>query len=89
MDGEDRIYYTQRKFAGNGASVVLLNRRLAVAIYSRQIGRMSGTPLSASNAVIIPVVFLWSSVDVVWKRHFSCDAVLIHVTEVLIFKTIL
>jgi hypothetical protein len=88
MDGEDRIYYTQRKFAGNASVSILLNRRLAVAIYSHQIGRMSA-PLSASNAVIIPVVFLCSSVDVVWKRHFSCDAVLIHVTEVLIFKTIL
>lgn len=41
------------------------------------------------DGIFVPVIVLSSIVNSVWKRYFSGDAILIHVTKVFIFKTVL
>lgn len=46
-------------------------------------------PLFTRNTIFIPVISMYHFVDLVGKRHFSCNAILIHVTQMFVFETIL
>ena len=67
--------------------------RLVVAIQRVQIGRLTmlpAKPWSARRAFLVVIfILLGSFFDLIWKRHFSSDTILIHITDMFIFETIL